>query len=284
MRRALWPEHPYGYSILGTRDTVSALSADDLRRLHRRRHTIRGNCVIAAAGNVEHERAARGCSSGKAGSTAARPSRRGRRSCPAPAVQRRRRAASSGIPTQTHIVFGTDTFRIGDPRRFALSILTNVFGGGMSSRLFQRVREELGWPTRSSPTSSSTSGTGQLGVYVGTQPATRRGGAGGDPQEYGGWRSRACRRGGAGRGQAAAQGPADAGAGEPGRADEPAGGLHAAREPYRPLDTMLAEIDAVTAATGRGGGGGVLRSGATDGADAGTGEAVSGDGETGTGP
>src|SRR5207253_10536410 len=32
--QALWPEHPYGYTILGTRDTVSALSADDLKRLH----------------------------------------------------------------------------------------------------------------------------------------------------------------------------------------------------------------------------------------------------------
>ena len=45
---------------------------------------------------------------------------------------------------QTHIVFGTDTFPLRDPRRFALAMLTNVFGGGMSSRLFQRVREELG--------------------------------------------------------------------------------------------------------------------------------------------
>src|SRR2546422_975608 len=52
--QALWPNHPYGYSILGTRDTVSALSAEDLKQLHGRAY-FPGNCVIAAAGNLEHE-------------------------------------------------------------------------------------------------------------------------------------------------------------------------------------------------------------------------------------
>src|SRR2546428_8030772 len=52
--RSLWPNHPYGFSILGTRDTVSTLSADDLKQLHGRAY-FPGNCVIAAAGNLEHE-------------------------------------------------------------------------------------------------------------------------------------------------------------------------------------------------------------------------------------
>src|SRR5207253_7380088 len=47
---ALWPEHPYGYSILGTRESVSGLSADDLKQLHERAY-FPANCVIAAAGN-----------------------------------------------------------------------------------------------------------------------------------------------------------------------------------------------------------------------------------------
>ena len=49
----LWPQHPYGYSILGIPDTLAALSADDLRCLHQTGY-YRGNFVIAAAGNVEH--------------------------------------------------------------------------------------------------------------------------------------------------------------------------------------------------------------------------------------
>ncbi|MGH7700843.1 MAG: M16 family metallopeptidase, partial [Gemmatimonadales bacterium] len=51
----LWPEHPYGYAILGTRETVTGLSSDDLRRLHRRAYVPR-NCVIAVAGHVPHDR------------------------------------------------------------------------------------------------------------------------------------------------------------------------------------------------------------------------------------
>src|SRR5260370_40863085 len=53
--RALWPEHPYGYSILGTRDTVGALATHDLAQLHRHAY-FPGNCVIAAAGNLTHQR------------------------------------------------------------------------------------------------------------------------------------------------------------------------------------------------------------------------------------
>src|SRR5207253_323879 len=73
---------------------------------------------------------------------------------------------------QTHIVFGTDTFPLRDPRRFPLAILTNVFGGGMSSRLFQRVREELGLAYAVYAYKQFFQGSGQLGVYVGTQVST----------------------------------------------------------------------------------------------------------------
>ena len=52
--QTLWPKHSYGYSILGTRDTVSALSTDDLKQLHGRAY-FPANCVIAAAGNLAHE-------------------------------------------------------------------------------------------------------------------------------------------------------------------------------------------------------------------------------------
>jgi predicted Zn-dependent peptidase len=73
---------------------------------------------------------------------------------------------------QTHIVFGTDTFPLSDPRRFALAILVNVFGGGMSSRLFQRIREELGLAYAIYAYKHFFRSSGQLGVYIGTQPAT----------------------------------------------------------------------------------------------------------------
>src|SRR3989442_1586824 len=52
--RQLWPSHPYGYSILGTRESVSALATKNLKQLHERAY-FPGNCVFAAAGNLTHE-------------------------------------------------------------------------------------------------------------------------------------------------------------------------------------------------------------------------------------
>lgn len=165
----LWPRHPYGYSILGTPETVAALAASDLRELHDTAYHP-GNCVFAAAGNVDHDRLLEVLgredwleSNGAGGPrppVGAAPAARG--------VERSEVRDSA----QTHIVFGTDTFPLRDPRRFALAILVNAFGGGMSSRLFQRVREELGLAYAIYAFKQFYQTTGQLGVYVGTQPGT----------------------------------------------------------------------------------------------------------------
>ena len=165
----LWPRHPYGYSILGTPETVAGLAASDLRELHETAY-YPGNCVFAAAGNVDHNRLLdalgregwleRNGTGGPRAPVGAAPAVRG--------VERSEVRDSA----QTHIVFGTDTFPLRDPRRFALAILVNAFGGGMSSRLFQRVREELGLAYAIYAFKQFYQTTGQLGVYVGTQPAT----------------------------------------------------------------------------------------------------------------
>jgi predicted Zn-dependent peptidase len=73
---------------------------------------------------------------------------------------------------QSHIAMATDTFDARDPRRYALAIIVNLLGGGMSSRLFQRVREELGLAYAVYAYSQLYQGAGTIGVYVGTQPAT----------------------------------------------------------------------------------------------------------------
>ena len=163
---SLWPAHPYGYSILGTPDTLAGISAADLRRLHTDGY-YRGNCVIAAAGNVNHDQLLTVLErEGWFEGTVPQP--------PRPAAGAT--AACRGIvrheerdTAQTHLVLGSDTFPLRDPRRFPLAILVNVFGGGMSSRLFQRVREELGLAYAIFAYKSFYQSTGQLGVYVGTQ-------------------------------------------------------------------------------------------------------------------
>jgi predicted Zn-dependent peptidase len=167
---ALWPEHPYGYSILGTRESVTGLSSDHLRRLHDRAY-FPGNCIIAAAGNIEHQAlvdlvAAQGWLDAPNGRGEPRAAPAGR------AAMRGFEARHPKDTTQTHIVLATDTIRFADPRKYALMALSNVFGGGMSSRLFQRVREELGLAYAVYSYTHFYGQVGVLGTYVGTQPRT----------------------------------------------------------------------------------------------------------------
>jgi predicted Zn-dependent peptidase len=165
----LWPAHGYGHSILGTRDTVGALSASDLQATHRAGY-YPGNCVVAAAGNVEHQ-AVLGMLEREGWFQAADRTPPRTPIVAEPAV-RGARYLEDRDATQVHIVFATDTIPYKDPRRFALAILTNTFGGGMSSRLFQRIREELGLAYAVYAYQNLYQSTGVSGVYIGTQPGT----------------------------------------------------------------------------------------------------------------
>lgn len=163
--RQLWGGHPYGYSILGTRDTVATLGVADLRRTHARRYSG-GNLVVAAAGHVEHghivERVAELFGGAGPGGVDAAP--------PAPRPEGPRMERVGRATAQAHVVFGTPTFGHGDVRRYALVLLSNALGGGMSSRLFQRVREELGLAYSVYSFQTFYRLGGMFGVYAGTRP------------------------------------------------------------------------------------------------------------------
>ncbi len=166
---AMWGRHPYGYSILGTRDTVSRLEVADLRALHARAYHP-PQLVVACAGHVEHEALLAvlertGWSAQPRGETA-------------PLVAPPLAPAHAGYEhverdsTQTHIVIGSPTVAHNDPRRYAVVLVDTILGGGMSSRLFQRVREELGLAYSVYTFQSFHPDTGVHGVYVGTAPET----------------------------------------------------------------------------------------------------------------
>ncbi|MEO8089688.1 MAG: pitrilysin family protein [Gemmatimonadales bacterium] len=239
----LWPEHPYGYSILGTPESLAALSAEDLKILHRSGY-YRGNCVIAAAGHVDHDQLLTALErEGWFEGSASEPPREG--ITPAPAVQGASRAEERDT-AQTHIVFGTDTFPLRDPRRFPLAILTNVFGGGMSSRLFQRVREELGLAYAIFAYKHFYQGSGQLGVYVGTQPGTADRAVEAIRAEY----ARLAREGlpttELANGKQQLKGQVMLSLESPAARMGRLAGFILHDDRYRPLDEMLREIDAVT--------------------------------------
>jgi predicted Zn-dependent peptidase len=239
----LWPEHAYGYSILGTPETLERLGADDLRCLHQSGYHP-GNCVVAAAGHLEH------------GQLLTVLEREGwfEGNSPAPAWP----AVAPGAATQgchrveardtaqTHVVFGTDTFPLRDQRRFPLAILTNVFGGGMSSRLFQRVREELGLAYAVFAYKHFYQSSGQLGVYVGAQSATADQAVEAIREEY----DRLAREGlpaaELAHGKQQLKGQIMLSLESPTARMGRLAGFTLHDDRYRPLDEMLAEIDAVS--------------------------------------
>ena len=168
--RALWGEHPHGYAILGTRETVNALGVRELRALQERAyHPAR--LVVAAAGAVQHDDLlaileAAGWTTQPAGDITpfivpeALPR-------PAQTLHVSRRDIA-----QTHVVLGGKAIAHGDTRRFAFALLTMLLGGGMSSRLFQRVREDLGLAYSVHTFQSSYADTGSHGVYLASAPET----------------------------------------------------------------------------------------------------------------
>jgi len=166
---ALWGGHPYGYSILGTRDTVSSLSVRDLRDLHERAYHPE-HIVVAVSGNVDHDHLLEtleqtGWADVPRGDTPAAATQ-------VPVARPPRTVHVERDTTQTHLVFGAPAVSHGDPRRYAMSLVSMLLGGGMSSRLFQRVREELGLAYSVYTYQSFHADAGVHGVYVGTAPAT----------------------------------------------------------------------------------------------------------------
>jgi len=168
--RELWGGHSHGFPILGTRETVKALRVSDLRALHERAYHP-GRIVVAAAGNVSHEQLLdvlqkTGWHDQVAGDSSPLPV------APVSTVAPHAHHVTRADIAQTHVVFGSPSIAHGDPRRFAFALLSMLLGGGMSSRLFQRVREELGLAYSVHTFHSPFKDVGVHGVYLASAPDT----------------------------------------------------------------------------------------------------------------
>ncbi len=239
----LWPEHGYGHSILGTPETVSALQSDDLHAAHIAGY-YPGNCVVAAAGSLNHElvmelldREGWFESSDRIAARDPIPS--------APAV-RGGNFFEERDTAQTHIVYATDTMPYRDPRRFALAIITNVFGGGMSSRLFQRIREELGLAYAVYAFQNLYQSTGVSGVYVGTQPSTADQAADAIQREFELLSAEGLGEQELSEGKQQLKGQIMLSLENPIARMNRLAAVALHQDRYRPLDELLADIDAVT--------------------------------------
>jgi len=159
---SLFPDHPLGWETVGTRETIESMSRAEIAAFHAE-HYHPVNLVVAAAGDLDHDRVVAGveaCFAGHAGGV--RPPRQAPIEPPRPLVVRRRDTE------QAHIALGYRAVPFDDPDRYALAVLNQVLGGGMASRLFQEVREERGLAYSVGSGTSLFADAGALVVYVGT--------------------------------------------------------------------------------------------------------------------
>ena len=161
--QSFWKDHPLGWPILGTTETVAKLDQRSLFDYHGDRFHG-GNMVFSAAGNLDHDKFAdavaakfSGLSGGETLHELAAPE------STAKVILRNKRSLE-----QVQICLGVPAPPITDDNRYATLILNTVLGGGMSSRLFQSIREERGMVYSIYSDLSPYRDTGTLCVYAGT--------------------------------------------------------------------------------------------------------------------
>lgn len=172
--RAMFGNSPLGRPILGTVDTITALPRSAIKKFYRRAYTP-DSMVISVAGNVDHASVVRDVKkifavrldkeAEPAAARSVQRSGRGRKASGVPVL------ISSRPTEQAHLMLGAPGLRRGDDRRFAVAVLSTALGGGMSSRLFQEVREKRGLAYSVYAYAQSFADTGVFGLYAGCLPS-----------------------------------------------------------------------------------------------------------------
>ena len=169
LAESLLPGHELGRPIGGTKETIIAVDRESVWN-HYKKHYVPSNLVVTAAGAVKHEELVAlvvralepvGWLS-QHGDPAPRRSV-GIRELP---ESQRFRFVEKQV-AQANILLGTQSIAGDDPRRFALGILNTVLGGGMSSRLYQKIREERGLAYSTYSYQQGYADAGYFGMYAG---------------------------------------------------------------------------------------------------------------------
>jgi len=162
-----WPDHPLGRPILGTRDTVRHFASAPVVDFFRRWYTP-NNMVITAAGNLQHAQLLELAAREFAGRT---PAENGfPETAPQPRAQVTTRTKRE--LEQVHICVGVPSCPLPDEKRYAVNALNTLLGGGMSSRLFQNIRERQGLAYAVFSELNSYRDAGLMTIYAGTARET----------------------------------------------------------------------------------------------------------------
>jgi predicted Zn-dependent peptidase len=164
MGPVFWGGHPLGRSILGSRENIQAFDSHTIKDFFKRLYQP-DRIIIAVAGNVVHERLIDKV--GPVFSTIAAGNGFASRGLPATGcgIKMKHRDLE-----QSHICLGMNGVSVADPRRFSASLINTIFGGNMSSRLFQIIREERGLAYSIYSFLSVFADSGMFGVYTAVAP------------------------------------------------------------------------------------------------------------------
>jgi predicted Zn-dependent peptidase len=160
---ASFGDHPLGRSILGPASLIETMTAGQMKAWRDRNYWA-SRIVVCAAGNIDHKAFAR------------ETARHFGHLAEGHAPQRHSPVFAAGAATeqkpldQTHIVLNFNAPNYRDPRIYQMQVLSAILGGGMSSRLFQEVREKRGLCYSVFSFGTSYEDVGQLGVYAATSP------------------------------------------------------------------------------------------------------------------
>jgi predicted Zn-dependent peptidase len=162
-----WKDHPLGKPILGTKDTIQAFRREKLNEYYSRIYSP-GNILITAAGNLKHGNLvdlARDTFEKLPANGKLDPER-------VPHPHARLVFKNKTSLEQTHLYMGVPAYPMSHPDRFACYLLSTVLGGGMSSRLFQNIREKQGLAYAVYSELSMYTDTGCMAIYAGTSVET----------------------------------------------------------------------------------------------------------------
>ncbi|WP_324667683.1 M16 family metallopeptidase [Geochorda subterranea] len=162
--RAYLGRHPAGRAVLGTRESVQALTRERLQAFVRRHYTGR-RLVVAAAGKVDHDELVERIACHFGGLAAGEAPQRG-----APVQADYRWLVRSRKTEQAHLCLTAPGLRANSPDKWTMLILDTVLGGGVSSRLFQELREERGWVYSTYSYHTAFADAGYFTVYAGASP------------------------------------------------------------------------------------------------------------------
>jgi predicted Zn-dependent peptidase len=165
--KLVWPEHPMGRDVAGTKASVSGLGREDMLR-YMEQHYTAGNTVIAISGGISHEEAVASLKDAFESWQIGPP----QKYLAANDKQYQARFQSEHRTTeQAHLCLALPGLSLTHPDRFSLDLLNVILGEGMSSRLFEEIREKRGLAYAIQSYINHHLDTGSLTVYAGVDPA-----------------------------------------------------------------------------------------------------------------